>query len=194
MDFIKSDSEYRSYGPWHYATIPDSLNYERAGTPEKGDIIMAIEFFSNEIERDSFSRNEAFALMCLVHLVGDIHQPLHVGNGKDKGGNDIKVKFFSESSNLHRVWDSNMIDQLGLSYSEYARSLDTVSNAVVLNWQKDGVLDWANESKGHRRQAYKYPESGNIWFGYMFDNTALLNTRLLQAGIRLAGLLNTLYD
>jgi nuclease S1 len=193
MDFIKSDNEYRSYRSWHYATIPDSLNYEQAGTPEEGDVIMAINFFSNEIRQDSFSRDEAFALMCLVHLVADLHQPLHVGNGKDKGGNDIKVKFFSKSSNLHRVWDSNMIDQLGLSYSEYARSLDTVSQSVVMKWQTGGVLGWANESKGHREQVYQYPESGNLWYGYMYDNTALLNTRLLQAGIRLAGLLNDLY-
>ena len=46
------------------------------------------------------------ALKSLIHLVGDIHQPLHVGNGTDKGGNDIKLKYFWKSSNLHRVWRS----------------------------------------------------------------------------------------
>ena len=93
MDFIKSDSRYNSFRPWHYATIPDSLSYAEAGTPEEGDVIMAIDSFSREIREKKFGKNEAFALMCIVHLVGDLHQPLHVGNGKDKGGNDVSVKF-----------------------------------------------------------------------------------------------------
>lgn len=194
MDFIKSDSRYNSYRPWHYATIPDSLSYEQAGTPEEGDAIMAINFFSDEIRKGQYSKDEAFALMCLVHLVGDIHQPLHVGNGKDKGGNDVDVKFFSTNTNLHRVWDSEMINQIDLSYSEYALSLDTVSQASIEKWQSATVLDWANESKAHRKEVYDFPESGNLWYPYMYENTDLLNLRLCQAGIRLAGLLNELYD
>ena len=55
-----------------------------------------------------------------MHIVGDLHQPLHVGNGKDRGGNDVKLDFFWESSNLHRIWDSGIIDQQKLSYTEYS--------------------------------------------------------------------------
>ena len=194
MDFIKSDSRFNSYRPWHYATIPDSLNYEQAGTPEEGDVIMAIEYFSNEIRTGEFSKDERFALMCLVHLVGDIHQPLHVGNGKDKGGNAVEVKFFSQTTNLHRVWDSDMINHINLSFSEYAISLDTVSENVIQKWQGTTVLDWAKESKSFRSEVYDFPESGNLWYPYMYENTDLLNIRLCQAGIRLAGLLNELYD
>ena len=194
MDFIKSDNRYNSYRPWHYATIPDSLNYEQAGTPDEGDALMAIDLFTEEIRSGNYSKNEAFSLMCLVHLVGDIHQPLHVGNGKDKGGNAVEVKFFSKKTNLHRVWDSDMIDQLGLSYSEYALALDTVSKSTIEKWQQDKLIDWANESKKHRAQVYDFSDSGNLWYPYMYKNQALLDIRLCQAGIRLAGLLNELYD
>ena len=53
------------------------------------------------------------------HIIGDLHQPLHVGNGKDRGGNDVKLEFFWEMSNLHRVWDSGLIDRKQLSYTEW---------------------------------------------------------------------------
>ena len=110
MDFIRSDDKYRHMGPWHYCTIPDGKTYEEAGTPDKGDVIVTIERLLKELETKQFTDgDELLAVKMLVHLIGDIHQPLHVGNGKDKGGNDIDVEFFWEKSNLHRVWDVGII-------------------------------------------------------------------------------------
>ena len=63
------------------------------------------------------------ALKFLVHFIGDIHQPLHVGNGKDYGANNVKVKWFNEPTNLHKIWDEKLIDYQNLSYTEYARFL-----------------------------------------------------------------------
>jgi len=120
MDFIKSDGNYRHMSAWHYATIPDGKSYSEAGTPDAGDIIVTIERLIDELKTKQFTDvDEAFALKCLVHLIGDIHQPLHVGNGEDRGGNDVKLDYFWEDSNLHRVWDSGIIDKQGYSYTEY---------------------------------------------------------------------------
>lgn len=195
MDFIKSDGTYRHMSPWHYATIPDGQSYSEAGTPEDGDVIKTIERLIQELKSGNFTdEDEAFALKCLVHLVGDIHQPLHVGNGEDKGGNDVKLEYFWSGSNLHSVWDSGMIDQQKYSYSEYVEWLDHPTQKQLSEWSSLNALDWANESKIFREQCYNtLPENKKLSYRYNFDNIELLNQRLLQAGIRLANVLNDIY-
>ena len=63
------------------------------------------------------------ALKFMVHLIQDLHQPLHVGNGKDRGVHSVKVKWFGEKTNLHSVWDTKLFELQKLSYSEYANYL-----------------------------------------------------------------------
>ncbi len=194
MDFIKSDDNYRHMSPWHYTTIPDGKTYEEAGTSEQGDIMVTIDRLVKELKSKTFTdKDEAFALKCLVHLIGDIHQPLHVGNGEDKGGNDIKLDYFWKSSNLHRVWDSGMIDGNDFSYSEYVDWINHPTKIQVDTWQSASVLDWAYESQSVREQVYKFPEDKKLSYRYDYDNRKLLNERLLQAGVRLAGILNEIY-
>ncbi|WOK06213.1 S1/P1 nuclease [Imperialibacter roseus] len=194
MDFIKSDPTYKHMDPWHYCTIPDGQAYEQAGTPSEGDVIATIERLKSELKSKQFTdRDEAFAIKMLAHLVGDIHQPLHVGNGNDRGGNDVKLKYFWESSNLHRVWDSDMIDGQQLSYTEFADWVDTEDKATVAAWQKNVTTDWAYESMGLREQVYNLPEDLSLSYRYNFDNIDAVKLRLVQAGVRLAGLLNEIY-
>lgn len=194
MDNVKSDDSYDYQYDWHFATIPDSLTYEQAGTPEEGDVIVMLELFIRELETKKFTyEGELHALRCLIHLIGDIHQPLHVGNGKDKGGNDVKLKYMYQNSNLHRVWDSGMINEQQLSYTEYVAAIDFPTDAQIANWQGSSVRDWANESKSYREQVYNLPEDKFITYKYTYDNIDTLNLRLLQAGIRLAGILNEIY-
>ncbi len=195
MDFIKSDATYRHMSPWHYATIPDGQTYEEAGTPEEGDVIVTIQRLMNELESKNFTdEDEAFALKCLVHLIGDIHQPLHVGNGNDRGGNDIKLEYFWENSNLHRVWDSGIIDGQQFSYTEYVNWINHPTDQQMNEWASSNVLEWAYESAELRNQCYEtIPENKKINYRYNFDNIDLVNQRLLQAGIRLAHVLNKIY-
>ncbi|MEP0985875.1 S1/P1 nuclease [Ekhidna sp.] len=194
MDFIKSDATYRYMSPWHYATIPEGNTYAAVGTPEEGDVIVTLQRLMSELESKTFTdKDEAFALKCLVHLIGDIHQPLHVGNGEDRGGNDIKLDYFWKSSNLHRVWDSEMIDGQKYSYTEYADWIDHPTGEQLTNWSLN-VLDWANESKELRAQCYEtMPDDKKLSYRYDYENIDLVNQRLLQAGIRLANVLNEIY-
>ena len=194
MDFIKSDRAYDHMNPWHYCTIPDGMTYEEAGTPEEGDIIMTIERLVSELKTKKFTdKDEAFALKCLVHLIGDIHQPLHVGKGDDKGGNDLKLEYFWESSNLHRVWDSGIIDKQQYSYTEYVEWINHASPGLINDWQKANVKEWAYESMTYRPAIYSLPENMKINYRYNYDHLETVNLRLLQAGIRLAGVLNEIY-
>ena len=195
MDFIKSEPKYDSLSPWHYCTIPDGEDY--TGAPEEGDVIMAIEHYKTELKTGNYSVDEAFALKCLVHLIGDIHQPLHVGNGEDRGGNNVRLEYMWQKTNLHRVWDSNIIDGQQLSYTEYAAWLEDwvvpQRADTITAWSGKTTLDWAKESMAVRDQVYAYPEDGKLSYGYTHDQIELLNQRLLQAGLRLAEVLNDIY-
>lgn len=194
MDFVKSDPTYDYMKPWHYCTIPDGKTYAEAGTPEEKDIIWAINNAAGQIKSDTLSLDEEqFALRILIHLVGDIHQPLHVGNGEDRGGNDVKIKFFWQNSNLHRVWDSGMIDGDKLSFTEWARFIDHNEKGEIERLQNSTPLDWANESKALRKSVYDTKGADNLTYNYVFEHKAEMNIRLKMAGIRLAGLINEIY-
>ena len=194
MDWIKAEPSYDHMNPWHYCTIPDDKTYEEAGVPAEGDAIQAINRLIAELKTKQFTdEDEAFALKCLIHLIGDIHQPLHVGNGNDRGGNDISIRFFRMERNLHSLWDSGMIDHEQLSYTEYAIALDKVSDTKVAQLQNSTLMDWIYESRDLRPEVYDYPESGNLSWRYVYDHKHIMDRRLLEAGIRLAGVLNEIY-
>jgi len=195
MDFIKAEPTYDFMKPWHYCTIPDGQSHSEAGTPEEKDIIWAIEKFKQDLMSDTASlETKQIALKSIVHLVGDIHQPLHVGNGTDRGGNDVKVKYFWQNSNLHRVWDSQIIDGQNLSYTEWVQKINHPSKSQIEEWQNDVVLDWAAESMAMRPSVYTIGDEKNLSYRYDYDHIAEVELRLLQAGVRLAGVLNEIYD
>lgn len=194
MDEIKSDRAYDYARSWHYATIPDGETYESVETPEDGDVIWAIEKIVKELKEGDLSReDQATNLKFLVHLVGDIHQPLHVGNGQDRGGNDEKVQWFGSNTNIHSVWDSRMIDGKQYSYTELAAKINHPTKADVKEWQAHTVRDWAYESMSYRARVYNLPENGKLSYRYGYENFELVEYRLLQAGVRLAGVINEIY-
>ena len=195
LDFIKSEPAYDYMKPWHYVTIPDGQTYATAAKAPEGDVIWAINNFIGQLKSDTLTREEQqFAIKALVHFIGDIHQPLHVGTGTDRGGNDVKVKYFWENSNLHRVWDSGMIDKQQLSYTEWVLRINHATTEQVAQWQAASVNDWALESMALRDSAYKIGADKNLSYRYNYDHIAQVEQRLLQAGVRLAGVLNDIFD
>ena len=194
MDDIKSDKAYDHTHDWHWVTIPAGMKYEQTEKNPNGDIIMKIEELVRALKDDDLSeKQQQEYLKYLVHLVGDLHQPLHVGKEGDSGGNAVKLQWFGQPSNLHRVWDSDMIDGKNLSFSELAYFVGTPDKDQVKQWQSTSVRDWAYESVGLRNQVYKLPEDGKLGYRYSYDNFGTVEQRILQAGIRLAGLLNEIY-
>lgn len=194
MDDIKSDDAYDHTHAWHWVTIPDGQTYEESEKNPEGDVIATIERLISELkQRNLQKKDEAEKLKMLVHLIGDIHQPLHVGHGEDMGGNKVRLEWFWENSNLHRVWDSDMIDSKQYSFTELADIVDNVSKEQVKVWQSSSVRDWANESIDLRKQVYDIPEDKKLSYEYRYHNWSTVKLRLAQAGIRLAGVLNEIY-
>ena len=193
MDEIRSDSSYDFASDWHWVTIPDGMTYEQTEKNKKGDVIQTIERIIAELKsRKLTPRQEADNLRMLIHLVGDIHQPLHVGRGNDRGGNNVKIMWFRADSNLHRVWDSDMIDDTKLSYTELAQSLDEPTSLQLQQWKNSTVRDWANESVRLRDDVYRY-KNEKLGYEYAYKNFHHVRHRLLQAGVRLGLILNEIY-
>jgi len=193
MDDIRSDDSY-DFDTWHYVTIPDGEEYDPDIQEESGDIIWALETLIEELKTgDLTEEEESEKLKLVIHMIGDIHQPLHVGTGEDRGGNDVRLQWFWEDSNLHRVWDSEMIESFQLSYTELAKELDTATHDQIEDWQDDSVREWAYESMEFRDQVYDLPDDMRLSYEYRYYNKEIIYKRLLQAGIRMAGVLNEIY-
>jgi len=196
-DEIRNDPSWqppaKNPSPWHFISIDDAETLETTARDPKGDVLEAIERFSAVLRDPQATRPaKQEALRFLVHFVGDVHQPLHVGRRADRGGNSIEVWWFGEKTNLHSVWDSGLIDSEKLSYSELAAFIDHPTLEELRTWQGAVPADWVKESKAVRDRVYKIGD-GKLSYQYVFDNIPLIKQRLLQAGVRLAGQLNSIF-
>jgi hypothetical protein len=193
MDEVRADSSFKFMDDWHWVTIPDGITYQESEKNKNGDIIQSIEKIIAELKTKKLSREEqVLRIKILTHLIGDIHQPLHVGARPDRGGNNVKVMWFKNESNLHRVWDSEMIDDSKLSFTELTSSLDTPSADNIAKWTSATPIDWAVESQSYAETVYNIGD-GKLGYEYTYLNFPTVRLRLLQAGIRLAHVLNEIY-
>ncbi|NOR28188.1 MAG: S1/P1 Nuclease, partial [Lutibacter sp.] len=190
-DDIKSDRRYNEFYTWHYVNMPFGVKYEDAVKNPKGDLVTGIEKCKAVIlDENSSKEDKVFYIKMLVHLIGDLHQPMHVGRKEDKGGNDIQVQWFNNGTNLHRVWDSNMINHFNMTYTELASNVDEMSKEQVKFLQKGSVVDWANETQTFAVKAYKSTKTGDkLGYRYMYDNFGVVRSQLQKGGIRLAKVL-----
>lgn len=191
-DFMRSSDEpfWRKSSPLHYVTVPQHKHYHEVGAPPQGDAMTGLTQFTKTLQSTTASREEkAKALRFVIHIIGDLHQPLHAGNGTDRGGNDVKVTYFGEPSNLHRVWDTQMIESQNLSYTEYTQFLSrTINNALIQQYTTTNPEVWIEESAAIRDTIY--PENDKLYYEYPYQHIGTVNERLVQAGIRIAAYLN----
>jgi hypothetical protein len=193
-DEIRSDPAWDRAKPWHFISLDDNETYETAPKSPGGDVVEAIGRFTHVLQDPmAEAGKKAEALRFLVHFVGDVHQPLHVGRRADVGGNAIEVAWFNESTNLHAVWDEKIIESEKLSFSELAELIDHPTQTEIKAWQAADVLDWVRESMAVRPRVYEIGDK-KLGYLYAYQNGPLVRRRLLQAGVRLAGVLNSLFD
>ncbi|MDA9774363.1 S1/P1 nuclease [Saprospiraceae bacterium] len=194
-DEIKADRTFKKYSSWHYVNIDDGKKYGDETPSEYGDLVVGIETCISVLkDKTSSIEDQEFHLKMLVHFVGDLHQPLHVGLKEDKGGNDFQVRWFDKGTNLHRVWDSDMINHFNMSYEELADNADQLSKAEIAQIESGSVLDWVHESQAMAKKVYASAESGdNLKYRYMYYYFNTLRSQLQKGGIRLAKILNDIY-
>ncbi|WP_456376322.1 S1/P1 nuclease [Lutibacter sp.] len=195
-DDIKSDKRYNQFYTWHYVNMPFGVKYEDSNKNPEGDLVFGIEKCKTIIkDKNATKEDKAFYLKMLIHLIGDLHQPMHVGRAEDKGGNTIQVQWFNDGTNLHRVWDSNMINHFNMTYTELATNSDKISKEQVKYLQKGTIADWANETQKLAIKTYASVKIGEkLGYKYMYDNFGLVRSQLQVGGIRLAKVLNELFS
>jgi hypothetical protein len=199
-DFIKSDTSYRYLSPWHYADFPGGLSYEQMKEELKKDTTTdaytKLNFLVRELKKKNLSMDrKKMYLRLLIHIVGDLHQPLHVSPEGTQGGNDVKLTWFGSSSNLHRVWDEQLIGYQELSYTEYATAINHTTAAQRKIWQKQPVSRWLYDSYVIAEKLHEELSAANpkLSYRYNYDHIDTLNDQLLKGGVHLAGLLNQIF-
>ena len=198
LDNASHTPEYAYTKTWHYKNIDDGVNYEEAPLHPDGDVVRAIYDQVSTLQNPDASKEEQqLALKILVHVMGDIHQPMHMGHASDLGGNRWIVNYFGRDSNLHSVWDSSVPESAHKwTYTEWNNHINraTPEEAVVI--LSNGTPEkWGQETFEICKEVYaKTPEGTKISYDYVSDWTPVVENQFLKGGLRLADILNSIYD
>ena len=197
-DVVKGGAQWSHTKGWHFVDIPDGENYATAEHAHDGDSVTAITQMIQVLkQRNATPVDKEIALKFLVHFVGDLHQPLHVGRPTDRGGNDTRVTFEGRSTNLHALWDTQLIMKTPMDYVQYANALEHRNFvAAPYDLPEFSFSQVIQECMGARASIYNFRavNGGPVVLdaGYYNRNLALMNNQLLVGGQRLAFILNTI--
>ena len=206
MDNIQNspywEYSYNKTKSWHYANVDKGYTYETMPKNPEGDVVSGLEFLTKEMTENYKELTDSMRvdyLKMIVHLVGDLHCPMHAGRLSDRGGNDTKVIWFKEQSSMHSVWDSKIIDAAKKwSHTEWCNYLDRTDRKFVKEITKGEYEEWFVETVAEAARFYEYVESTGqemptLSYQFVFDFSPTLERQLLYGGYRLAYVLNTIF-
>lgn len=186
-DQARNSEEWQHTSSWHYINVDDTGNF--ITTPE--DVAGAIEYSIEQL-KSNLPRDEKLVwLKFLIHFVGDIHQPMHVGRPQDRGGNSTMVQYGREV-NLHFLWDSAIIDRQSLSNGNYVIKLDSQNRSKLPLQKPFSTDDIIEENLKHRKFMYSFKNS-TIDGAYEKEAISIIEDRLWTGGLRLAQILNRIF-
>jgi hypothetical protein len=198
-DFIKADPAFSYLSPWHYINLKAGLDAAAVKAFLDADTAIdaytKVNFLVTQLKnKDLAHESQVLYLRLLIHIVGDLHQPLHVGRLDDLGGNKIKVLWFKDSVNLHQVWDERIINFQQLSYTEYAGAINFTTKEQRQSWQAEPVSEWIWQGYQLAEKIYSdIKPNQKLEYRYNFDYLSIVNQQLLKGGVHLAGLLNEIF-
>ena len=206
MDNIQNspywEYSYNKTKSWHYANVDKGYTYETMPKNPEGDVVSGLEFLTKEMTENYKELTDSMRvdyLKMIVHLVGDLHCPMHAGRLSDRGGNDTKVIWFKEQSSMHSVWDSKIIDAAKKwSHTEWCNYLDRTDRKFRKEITKGEYEEWFVETVAEAARFYEYVESTGqemptLSYQFVFDFSPTLERQLLYGGYRLAYVLNTIF-
>lgn len=197
LDNASHTPEYAYTKTWHYKNIDAGQKYEDVKPFETGDVVTALrEQIATLSDPKSTHDEKNLALKILLHLMGDIHQPMHVGHASDKGGNKTQVQFFNQGSNLHAVWDTKLPNAAhAWTFTEWADILDRVDFEKQRELSSGNIDDWAKQSYEIASQLYEaFPVGSKISYNEIAEWTPVVEQQFLRGGLRLARVLNAIFD
>lgn len=196
LDGASHTPEYAYTKTWHYANVDEGNTFTTQPRNEKGDVVQAVTEIVEKLKSGDLSAEEEnINLRMLIHLVGDMHCPMHAGRLSDRGGNNVNVKYFGKLKKLHSVWDSELIESAHRwGYTEWQREIDRISKAEKREIVKGSPTDWFVQTHAAAIEVYKHtPNGASLSYDYVTLFTPTLEEQLLRGGLRLAHLLNEIY-
>ena len=165
------------------------------GNPD-GDVLKAVTTLVAELKAGGLpSEEETLKLKMLIHLVGDMHCPMHAGRLSDIGGNLRPVLMFGKKTNLHSAWDTAIPEAARKwSYTEWQEQIDRLTDDEAMLIQAGEPYDWLKETHAICVGIYAdSPEGTKISYDYVYKYTPVIELQFLRGGYRLARLLNEIY-
>ncbi len=196
LDNASHTPEYAYTKTWHYKNIDADETYDTAWQNENGDVLTAIEALTKALKSGTLNKDQAAVdLRMLVHLVGDLHCPMHMGHKSDRGGNNWQVQFFNSGRNLHGIWDSDILESAHKwTHSEWADEIDTADRAEIRLITSGTPYEWGRETFQAARTIYEeIPVGSKLSYDDVAHWTPLIEQQLLKGGLRLAAILNDIF-
>lgn len=193
MDEMRSNSQYDYIKTWHYLDMEKGTKYNDT-IANGNNVVNQLQLAINNLKnRAKLTKEEInFNLKVLFHLIGDIHQPLHVGYGVDKGGNTIKVTFNGKPTNLHHVWDTDIIEYKNITLKDIRDLLSKTSERRLKEISNVSIVECMEQNRKLLAPVYSY--SNIITDDYINKSEPLIEEQLLFAGIRLGKILNDVFN
>ena len=195
-DDVRSDNKYAYSYQWHYQDLDDNMTLNdikkllENPKAEGEHLFFALDTLTSRLKKD---RNDAEALKFIVHFVGDLHQPLHLGRKDDKGGNTVDFNWFGRKTNLHSVWDGSLIESQKMSYTEFSQYLQDKYEARKAEFKKQNILQSVEAVYAVRNMIYSYDMSDKSNYHYVYFFANKRDEMLYRGGIQLANVLNAIY-
>ena len=195
-DDVRSDNKYAYSYQWHYQDLDDNMTSNdikkllENPKAEGEHLFFALDTLTSRLKKD---RNDAEALKFIVHFVGDLHQPLHLGRKDDKGGNTVDFNWFGRKTNLHSVWDGSLIESQKMSYTEFSQYLQDKYEARKAEIKKQTILQSVEAVYAVRNMIYSYDMSDKSNYHYVYFFANKRDEMLYRGGIQLANVLNAIY-
>lgn len=195
-DEARREPAYQFTTPFHYLNVARQQSQVKpTDCAANGCLFSALKHYAALLKQPGQNRQRAEALLFYSHFIADLHQPLHVSYADDLGGNKTAVYYFGKPSNLHGIWDTAMLKSLGYADNQQlaAGKLAALPPATVRQWQSGQLLNWAQQSLTQTRRVYQGYKPGMLFSQPELDRDGpLIETRLLQAAVRLAWQLDQL--
>lgn len=191
---------YNQTKTWHYANVDKGLTYQTMQKNEKGDVVTALNKLTEELTVNYDNLTDSMRVdyvKMIIHMVGDLHCPMHAGRLSDRGGNDVKVKWFGQQSSLHSIFDSKIVESARKwGYQEWVAQLDRADKKFKKAASQGTYEEWFNKTVENAAQIYDYVERAEkkeFSYQFVYDFSPMLEESLLLGGYRLAAVLNSIF-
>lgn len=196
LDNASHTPEYAYTSTWHYANVDEGMTYETMEKAATGDVITAVNDLTAKLKAGKLDpETEALYLKMLIHLVGDMHCPMHAGRRTDRGGNSVEIQFFSTPTRLHTIWDTQLVESAHKwSYGDWQEQTDRSKRREKKDITEGTPAEWFTETHTIATQIYEDTPAGtSVSYDYISKYAPVIEQQFVRGGLRLAKLLNEIY-